>query len=261
LRIKLPLVVEVLRDNGRFQISRASATAPAAAEATASDGSMQLTLRLHKTKLKGREPVFFQIAVKNVGKKVLEFDGPDVFWDPSSPYGIAVEYQDPAGNPAGTPTLKHGAHHHRTGRGQGFMGMTAAEEDRLIDLLDGWNREGLSAEQVADKLGDYYEDIRKDHLARGLSIEVLPPQMWVMPGGAVATPTWVDPDPDRPGGKPLPPVIGFAEHTVQLWRAGKYRVRANTDLFGDMMVRTKDKKRKPGETVLRTPFIRIEVSR
>lgn len=262
VKIKLPLVLEVLRGNGRYQIDRSTPAAQAAAQVSARDSQMQLALRLNKTKLKADDLIRYQIAVKNVGKKVLFFSGPAVFWDTTDPHGIAVEVQDKNGDPAIVRPLDLGGGTHIVDEGKSFMGMTPAEENRLKELQVQWNNEGLRREEIADRISGYLEKVQQAHRIKGLIAEGLTPSLWILPGGTATTPTWVYwPYLDRLTGVPKrAAAVGFAELADIPLDPGTYRVRANTDLSSDMAVRYEHRKRKPSERPLRTPFVDVEVT-
>lgn len=260
LKIELPLVVEVIYDDGRFRIDRSPMATKPAAEATAKDDREQLTLRLYKTKFRAGEPLRYQFAVKNVGREDLNFNGPQTFWDPEANYGIDVDIERLDGKPfdSNAPVILGDT---TLDAKETMTGMTAAEYAHVLDLRSEWKKDNLSFEEIEDRTFIYIASVTKGRPARGQRAGPSWPALWIMPGGTATTPTWVYwPELDRSSGQPKPKTVaGYAQSWIFNPTPGKYKVRANTDIGADVQAREHHRKLKPGEAGLRTPYIRFEV--
>jgi hypothetical protein len=86
--------------------SAAASKAAAEAEVSASSGPLRLTFRLHKTRIEPDGLLWFQVSLKNVGKRKVQLVAPE-FADPGlievrdfeevEPKGLHLEIRDPKG--------------------------------------------------------------------------------------------------------------------------------------------------------------------
>jgi hypothetical protein len=129
---------------------------PAEAEATGVTTPVRLTLRVYKKKIKAGESLWFQIRLKNVGKKTLlvtdqMFRDPDVLLDSSlKHWGIYLEAVDSDGEPLPIMPKFHG----KPDR-DAVTGLVETRGPEEQAMVDGWKKQGLSDVEVAEKLVDY----------------------------------------------------------------------------------------------------------
>ncbi|MFA6317602.1 MAG: hypothetical protein WC943_09295, partial [Elusimicrobiota bacterium] len=181
------------------------ASFPAEAEVTASSGSVQITLRIYKTKLKAKtdaegpfgidQSLYYQVELKNLGSRrfVLEggyFKKPRGVIECVSPdsIGVCLEILGPEGRHPG---------HLFTGSGpldeiSTDPGIMPGPEDKEgLALRSRWEKQGLSPEAIVAKFEErgkrLLEEYRKTHPEEG----PVEPADWLEPGASVASIPWV----------------------------------------------------------------------
>lgn len=211
--------------------------ATAALTATAKKGPVQVTLRLHKSKVKLGRSLWYRLELKNVGKKALRVED-RVFLDPWAIYknsriksGLYLEVLDPDGEPL---TVRAGGDRQRydwqppAGEDYSF---TPAERAEIVSLKEKWKREGKSLQEIAIAEGSWLDSlVDKKNLAERIDPRK---QLWLAPGRSTATVAWSDRGPGQYVGREDDDVALAAGYT-QLWTyallsPGKYRVRAVYD--------------------------------
>lgn len=227
---------------------------PPAAKVTAKKGSIQLTLRLYRTKVRAKKSLWYQIELKNVGKKRILIDD-KIFSDPWAMHenlfrerGIYLDITAPPGtyNTQGWPRHKHdGPSPKLRMGGEGrvqwdwqTMDYSPQEKKELAGLEAKWTKEGLSEAQRVDKRVGW----RQVWILRKESEQDTDPRRmkWLVPGASTATFAWAyrDEDPDAPHEDPHFRDVADEENQVgdytQLWSyfidvPGKYRIRVVYD--------------------------------
>ena len=189
-------------------------------EVTARKGSIQLTLRLYKTKLKKEyfSNLWYQLELKNVGKKAIFiadklFEDPKYMWDASrARYGVYIEVTEPDWKLMDAHMGE--LHGHLV-----YKPFSPEDKKKVKVAVAKWKSEGLSPQQIdLELLGFETSDDKQKRL------HPKPQGAMLEPGETLATPPWLSPD-SREVGKS--PVESFTELDAYLfYRPGKFKIRA-----------------------------------
>lgn len=241
---------------------------PAQAEVTASSGPVQLSLLLHKTKIKLGESLWHQLRIRNVGKQELLVTD-QVFRDPwqlkrNAPdrrgiggYGIYIEVLGPDGAHLDKALYMEGFDNDMVPAVSGMLEIDGPKERAMVN---GWKKEGLSDWEVSFRLVNY--NMKKRRAAQPTAD---PPMIKLQPGEIAETKSWFYYSwRDRNRKRPSPQPVGdFAElDFFELDKPGKYKVRAVYN-YG-MSDSKKAEYRKLGwsydrHLVVRTPWVEVTV--
>lgn len=202
--------------------------AVAEAEVKASSGPVELTLRLHRTRIKLGESLWHQLRIRNAGdKEMLVTD--QIFHDPWEllnniwgGYGIFIEVIGPDGKPLEPPVRRDGAGDGIEPMPSGLLEIEGPQEQAMVD---GWEKQGLSSFEVKLKLIEY--NTKKE---RGKKPYPSRPVIHLRPGEIAETKSWFHYSryDEKIAKRPAPQPIGeFAElEFFDLDEPGKYKIRA-----------------------------------
>ena len=178
---------------------------------TAKKGPVQITLRLYKTKVKSQKSLWYQIELKNVGKKRIRIED-RIFKDPwairgniRDRFGIYLDVMPPPGRYSGnnwplqrnefTPLLRRPVGGlgltHRDWHGRGY---SPEDKQKLADLEARLKREGRSDVEIKVARSQWIDA----WIARQEMDEDTDPknQSWLEPGASTTTMAWAYRDPD-----------------------------------------------------------------
>jgi hypothetical protein len=233
----------------------------AEAEATASKGPVQLTLRIYKKKIRAGQSLHYQIELKNIGAKpfpvaAAAFRDP---WAQKDTHGVYLDIVCPDGQEPGWASLQPAEID--TSNLPGALPPPDSKEgaslwQKLKGMAD-WERAKTVGDYV-DRSADEYKRTHPDP-NRGFLLQ---------PGASTSTPAWVLQDKlELANGMPRRQPVGRFTELVRfdLSEPGKYRIRAIYDYRppkGEWITRfRKENNIAPDEAELlvETPFVRFEV--
>lgn len=235
------------------------------AEVKASSGPVELSLLLHKTKIKTGDSLWGQIRIRNIGDKRITVSDP-VFFDPrglrkqsSSSYGIYLEAIGPDDKPMKVQffTPAESAYDVEY-RPSGLLEVDGPKEQAM---LDDWKKQGLNNQEIGTKLIDFNT---KKRLAVGIPPDR--PVITLLPGQSAETKSaFFYSLRDKREKRPLPRPIGnFAQVDFLEFRSpGEYKVRAVYDHAptsrGKNLARQLGLPTYPEEVHFRTSWIHVEI--
>jgi len=246
-----------------------TARAATAAEAKASKGPVQITLRLCKTKVKAEKSLWYKLELKNVGKKNLRVDD-WIFKDPwamyansKSHFGIYLEIIGPDGK---AQTVRSGggrityAWEPKPGE---LLHYTPEEKKEIAALESDWKRRGLTEQQQHIALSAWNGELNDKKNRAELADPTK--QLWLTPGASTSTFAWMDRGPDEYAGRSEDDAYLRLGYT-QLWSftfydPGTYRIRAVYD-YSPSERYLKTHKLSPDDERIKfkTPFIEFLVA-
>lgn len=235
---------------------------PAQAEVKASSGPVELTLLLHNTQLKAGDYLWQQVRMRNVGDKEIVVAG-DVFHDPwalrdqsRSEYFVYLEARGPDGKPlkVNYQAYREEKPDHIADVVSGLLEVEGREEKAM---LDGWRKQGLSDREIGYKLIEFNTNKK-----RKVESDQHNPGIRLLPGQSVETKSaFFYSGLDRIHKRPVPHPIGdFAQVDFFFFdKPGKYKVRAAYDGLPGKLAREAGLPSYPGDVLVRTPWVSVEV--
>jgi hypothetical protein len=242
-------------------------------EAAASNGPIQLTLRLQKKVIKAKRPpldtpILAQIELKNIGNnKILiqdeMFYRPGPIRDASESYrsGIFVEILDSHDRPVKLSRLWTDVVEDENTGVSASTPEQAAEAKKKAALVAGWRKQGFTFTEIRDRLLDYERSHPGRDDAQKWEHRYNDPHAHLLPGQSTTTVAWAH----------LPLVgaqqggsIGqFTELNSYDLEQGQYRIRAVYNYAPTERLKRMKNIFPPGETDVRveTPYIQFEVVR
>lgn len=237
----------------------------AQAEVKASSGSIELTLLLHRTRIKAGESLWQQIRIRNVGAREIHVPS-HIFNDPrelrgqsASGYGIYLEALGPDGKPL--EVKYHTSAYQDSHISEETSGLLEVEGPKERAMLDRWKKQGLSEREIGMKLIDF--NTRK---RRAAEIHQNDPIIKLGPGQSAETKSaFFYSIQDKIHNRPMPRPIGDFEQVdfFELKKPGEYKIRAVYDFRPTK--KSAELSRQLGlpayaeEVQLRTPWIPIAV--
>lgn len=253
-------------------VTPVQASMKAAAKVTAAKGPVQITLRLHKTKVKVKKSLWYKLELKNIGKKkILVHDR--FYKDPwalhencRSGVGLYLEILDPSGKPLSVQRGGGQEKYDWEPEPGGTLHLTEEESKEFHSLEAKWKQRGLTAQQRSIATSRWSSELadRKTMAERSDPAK----QFWLKPGASTATFAWAyretvqDEYTDHSGEEPQ-----IGDYT-QLWsyeffHPGKYRIRAVFNQEQSESTRRLFKKHghtpEPTWIEFKTPFIEFQV--
>lgn len=247
-----------------------NAAVEAAAQAKAAKGPVQITLRLHGTKVKVGKSLWYKLELKNIGKTKMLVDD----WTFKDPWGMHENcrkryftYLEVIG-PDGKPLMvKRGGgmvtwdYVRESGPSLKFT----PEEYKEIDAMRAdWKKRGLSEQDQSIALSRWNVEINDKRQRAELADPTK--QLWLKPGASTTTATWAYRDPSEYADRSFEEAQ--VEDYTQLWsyllyRPGTYRIRAVYDRdigAANRKEAVADGVKIPSWSVkVKTPFIQFEV--
>lgn len=273
MRPYIAAFLSVLAFTGVFPAT-ASAKMAAKARVTAAEGPVQISLRLHATRVHVGKSLWYKLELKNIGKRRLRlFDR--AFLDPWTMHkncrerrGVYLEILLPDGKPL---WVRSGggqvAWDYAPKPGQTKVVLTPKEKKELRDLEADAIKLGWTAQQKSIALGEWNDRHHRQKQREEMSNSNK--QLWLSPGASTSTLAWA---------YRTPKIDGIADHPdeepqigdfTQLWSyafpfPGTYRVRAVYDhaMPEAYKKRFPDEARKApryGAVKAATPYIQFEV--
>lgn len=194
--------------------------------ATVRRGSLELTLKMYKTKVKRGEPIWYQIQIRNVGKEPMSlydnafFTGNDAQFlaalekAEQSSRGLKLKARNREGKPVGyyfhpvpIDMCPEDMDDTPFGSRDRIAHATPEEYAKVDAMIAAWRKQGLSSDQIQLKLNDYSRE-----QAREKERKSEPKSVMLGPGQKATTRSWVY-KPACRSWRPNPPTPpeGFAE--------------------------------------------------
>ena len=199
----------------------------------AAKGPVQITLKLHSTKVKVGKSLWYKLSLKNIGKKKIRVED-WIFKDPWAMHencagrkGTYLEVIGPDGKPL-TVTWGGGRiiyeYEPKPGTEQP---LDPKEEDELNALQVKWKKSGMTEQQQHIALSQWnsQQNFRKESAERSDPAR----QFWLRPGASTTTFTWAYRETDEYSGhsREQPQVEDYTQlFSYEFYEPGNYRIRA-----------------------------------
>lgn len=236
----------------------------AEAEVKASSGPVELSLLLHKSKIRLGDSLWQQLRIRNIGKQEILITD-QVFHDPWEldkniriRLGIYIEVTGPDGKPLKPPVRRDGVDDGIEPMPSGLLEVEGPDEQAMVD---GWKKQGLSSLEVSLKLIEYNTKKERDKHPYPSR-----PAIRLKPGESAETKSWFHYSKydEKIAKRPPPRPVGeFAElEFFDLEKPGEYKVRA---VYNYGMSELKKKEyRELGwsydeRVLIRTPWVQVTV--